>query len=168
MTELTQERVKSVLDYDPETGLFYWKNTVRHSRKGMKAGVSNNKKAIIIGIDGRLMSAHRLAYLWMTGSIPEEIDHIDRNPSNNAWLNLRPANTAENKRNRGIPRNNTSGYKGVFWDQKKWRSAIKVDYQRKYLGSFDTAEEAARAYDAAARLYHGQFAYLNFQEANHD
>ncbi len=97
------------------------------------------------------------------------IDHRDGNGLNNQRHNLRPATTAQNSRNRGRCRNNTSGYKGVTWykPQRKWLASISIDGRRKHLGYFASKLDAALAYDAAAREYHGDFARLNFP-AIHD
>ncbi len=83
---------------------------------------------------------------------------------NNRRDNLRPANSSQNGSNRGKQRDNKSGYKGVCWStkDKRWRATIKLNRKGIYLGNFLTAEEAARAYDAAAREMHGEFACLNF------
>lgn len=92
-----------------------------------------------------------------------EIDHIDRDGLNNRRSNLRTCSRTENMRNRGITKNNTSGYKGVNWNKqnKKWCSRIKVNYKEIYLGNFDSKLEAAAAYNTAARKYFGRFAVLN-------
>jgi len=92
------------------------------------------------------------------------VDHINGNGLDNRRLNLRPATITENVRNQRLRRNSTSGFKGVRWHQtaRKWHARIKVDEARQHLGLFATAEEAARAYDAAARAGFGEFAALNF------
>jgi hypothetical protein len=97
-------------------------------------------------------------------NMSSDIDHEDRNKLNNRRKNLRPATKAENGRNRGPNRNNTSGFKGVWFHKQisRWRATIKVNWKRHNLGTFTTPEDAARAYDDAAKKHFGEFAYLNF------
>lgn len=112
-------------------------------------------------IGGKETGMHR----YILGSdCPASVDHIDGDGLNNRRANLRPATHAENMRNRKMQRNNTSGYRGVSWHSgsKKWRAKIKVDRQVRHLGVFAKAEDAARAYDAAATIWHGEFKRLNF------
>ncbi len=92
-----------------------------------------------------------------------QADHINRDRLDNRRANLRVAKASENGRNRSLYANNSSGYKGVSFDKKagKWEASIKVDYRKKFLGYFDTPEEAATAYDEAARRVHGLFASPN-------
>lgn len=93
-----------------------------------------------------------------------QVDHVDLNGLNNLRSNLRPATIAQNNRNVGLLKNNTSGFKGVSWEtrSKRWKAAIAVDRRKKYLGLFRSPEDAAQAYDAAARTLFGEFARFNF------
>jgi hypothetical protein len=93
----------------------------------------------------------------------EVIDHIDNNPLNNTRANLRLATRTQNNRNRGPAKKSKSGYKGVCWDKScsKWITQIVVDRKVKHLGRYDDPKEGARAYNAAAIKYHGEFAWLN-------
>lgn len=92
------------------------------------------------------------------------VDHINRDRSDNRRSNLRLCSLAENNRNGSIRSNNNSGFKGVSWDKArgKWQAGIGLNGTRKALGRFDSAEDAARAYDAAALANYGEFAALNF------
>lgn len=89
----------------------------------------------------------------------EWVDHIDGNTLNNRRDNLRLCTRSQNMRNQGANRRNTSGYKGVDWnkDRRVWRAHITVDNRKIYLGYFDTAEEAHKAYCEASAKYHGEF-----------
>lgn len=93
------------------------------------------------------------------------VDHRDGNGLNNTRDNIRVCTSSQNQCNRKKPKNNKSGYKGVFWrkETKKWRARIVVNYKRIHLGYFDDIIDAARAYDMAAIKYHGSFAKLNFE-----
>jgi len=95
------------------------------------------------------------------------VDHVNRNGLDNRRSNLRPATAAQNQMNRGIPRNNTTGFKGVYRDRLnrlKWRARIQADGRRIGLGTFATPLEAALAYDAAALHYYAEFARPNFPQ----
>lgn len=173
--DLTAAYVRSILDYYPETGVFTWRErppehfkTVQSSRRrnarfaGKTAGCICDD-TVIIGIDGRLYRAHRLAWLYMTGEWPgEQIDHRDVTQSNNSLGNLREASNSENQRNRCLQRNNTSGLKGVSWHVhvRKWSSRITINKKRIHLGYFDIKHDAAAAYAKAAREHHGEFARI--------
>jgi hypothetical protein len=91
-----------------------------------------------------------------------ECDHINGNSLDNRRENLRICTHMENIRNRPLSKNNTTGYKGVVSRRGRYMVTIRLDYKRIYLGDFDTAEEAACAYDEAAKRYYGVFAKLNF------
>jgi len=115
----------------------------------------------MITVLGTKHLAHRLAWLYMTGSWPNsDIDHEDRDRSNNAWRNLRLATKQQNARNRTITSNNTSGVKGVSWDKEKQRFQARLGCSGKniHVGYFSTLAEAATARHAAATEAYGEFA----------
>ena len=153
---LTQARLKELLDYDPETGAFVWKQKLNRSTVvGSKAGTVNTHGYVRITIDGKKHQAHRLAWLHTYGCWPDkEIDHINRIRTDNRIANLR--DTDKNQWNSGKQVNNTSGYPGVSWHKwsKKWLAQIKVYGKTMRLGLFDTLEAANAAYMAAKEKLH--------------
>lgn len=162
--DLSAEYVRSLLDYDPETGEFRFRiRKGGRAKVGKIAGSFDKKKYHRIKIDGHLYLASRIAWLYVTGEWPKAlIDHEDRDPSNTRFANLREATYTENARNCRTPRRNTSGYKGVSWHKtrKEWRSYIRVEGKLIHLGAFFSAEEASDAYKAAALEHFGDFANL--------
>ncbi len=156
----SQERLKELYHYCPETGIF----TALTDRRRWKAGriVGTLAKGYVqINTDYGIYRAHRLAWIYMTGTHPEEhIDHIDRNPSNNSWSNLRLATDAQNLLNRKANPSSRSGIKGVRRSRHKkpsYIAQIKKDGKSHYLGTFKTIDEAKAAYEAAGRVLHGEF-----------
>jgi hypothetical protein len=136
--------VLELLTYDPQDGTFFWKDGCR---AGKLAGCLNGQGYRYIGIRGKLYLAHRLAWLMMVGIWPaHQIDHIDRNPLNNRWSNLRSATQAQNQVNARLRRDNTSGFKGVTFYRKDKKRPWYARYgQDKLIGRFATAEEANAA-----------------------
>lgn len=162
MSGLTAERLRQVLSYDPSTGLFTWLVTLSNrSPKGKVAGAPDKRHGYVcIRIDGALYFAHRLAFLYVNGEFPpEQVDHIDCNPSNNKFSNLRAASLQENCRNVSVSTANTSGFKGAHWDKQcgKWRASISNKNRTVNLGTFPDPVSAYAAYCKASDKYHGEF-----------
>lgn len=160
MTTITSDRLRSYLSYDPDTGVFYHKASFFKSKNGKPIRPGWRGGYALIRIGGKTYSAHRLAWLYMTGRFPELIDHIDMNPANNKWSNLREATRSQNKANQRKRRDSSSPYKGVYWGrrQKKWGAHISFNNKRHHLGYYVSAEMAHAAYAAAAAKLHGEFA----------
>jgi hypothetical protein len=162
---LTAERLRELLHYDPETGVWTWRKLpIKNQLKpGGRAGTADSGGYVQIRIDGPKYGAARLAWLYMRGCWPEaEIDHKDGNRSNNRWSNLREASHSENQWNMSRRRDNTSGFKGVNWHkgERKWHARIMLHGRHIHLGSFDSAEVAYEAYKAKALELFGEFARL--------
>ena len=152
---ITEENLRSVLRYDPETGAMTWVQCQRKSKAwnaqwaGKPAGCVLNIGYVQIQIDGVRYSAHRLAFLYMTGRFPDRwVDHINGIRSDNRWSNLRPATPGENLQNMKVDKRNKSGWRGVSWakSMNKWQASIQVNRTPKHLGYFETAEDAGEAY----------------------
>lgn len=157
----TSDYLKSILEYNPETGVFKWKVSLAkctHPRD--VAGTIQLRGRRTIGINKRIYLSSRLAWLYMTGNWPPHIvDHRNRDNSDDRWSNLRAATNKQNAQNRNKPFTNTSGFKGISWERKRnrWKAIIEVNYKAIQLGSFSTREEAYAAYCETARTIHGEF-----------
>lgn len=159
---LTADRLKQLLHYDPETGVWTWlKARGRNAPAGARAGRVQETGYRHIKIDGKIYKSGRLAHFYMTGKWPENlVDHEDTDKSNDRWTNLRDATRSQNQGNRPLNRNNKSGLKGVSWAarQKKWKADIRFGGRSRHLGYFISKEVAHEAYVTAARQYFGEFA----------
>lgn len=160
---LTADRLHQLLDYDPTTGVFRWKVDRSWSAvAGALAGVLDHSRGYIkIEIDGVKYAAHRLAWLYVHGAWPLGlIDHANGERNDNRIENLREATRQGNAANSRLYKNNTSGLKGAHWSKKDraWRAQICIHGRTKYLGSFQTREEAHAAYQNAASAEFGDFA----------
>jgi len=163
---LDLQRLRELLEYSPDTGIFSWReNRLSHAGKakvGSPAGTPKEGYISII-VEQRVYRAHRLAWLFMTGAFPAkgtEIDHINRVRSDNRWSNLRLVTRSQNNMNSGMRSDNQSGHKGVTKrrDTGKWHARITVDRRVLLLGNFITFEDAVAARRAAERQYFGEFA----------
>jgi len=157
-------RLKSILSYEPLTGLFRWEKCLSPvTRIGDAAGCKNTKHKngyVAIQIDRMMYKAHRLAWFYMTGKWPKnQIDHINRDRSDNRWSNLREATNGQNKRNGNVYASNRSGIPGVFFSKptNSWHASISVDKKRINIGYFKKIEDAAIARSNAEIKYFGKF-----------
>ena len=155
--ELTAEYLRSILSYDPETGIFTRKvRTSTRVKVGDVAGSADGIGYLRIRLQSRKYKAHRLAWLYTYGEWPkDQIDHINRNRSDNRIANLREVTNKQNGQNRSKPSSNTSGYQGVHWNKQssKWQVKIKHNCKDIHLGYFAYLEEAISTRKAAEKLY---------------
>ena len=156
---LTQSRLKELLHYDPDTGVFTWrKKMARRVKIGDEAGCRHSSGYILIQAAGKLYRAHRLAWLYINGSWPSnQIDHINQNKSDNRIKNLRDVTKSINMRNTKKSKNNSSGITGVSWaaNRNKWVAYITVNNRRYPLGYFDCRYKAASARHLAQEINGG-------------
>lgn len=158
---LSAETVRKFLSYNPETGMFTRRTNTYGAKAGDVAGHVTKRGYIEIDVGGCRCLGHRLAWLYVYGEWPKsQIDHKDRNTSNNAIKNLRPATPSQNAFNTKKRAGTGTPLKGAHWCKRTncWRPSIKVDGRTIYLGRFETAQEAHAAYLGAAIKYRGEFA----------
>ena len=167
---LTQEYLKECLNYNPETGVITWKERPEKHFKtvsafkmwntrycGKSAGSVNGKGYIHMPINGKSFSAHRLAWMYVYGQLPSKhIDHIDENKLNNKISNLRDTSREVNQQNISQPRiNNKTGFRGVYKRKNgKYTASISFDSKNKWIGDFDTPQQAHAAYLEAKKIHH--------------
>lgn len=158
---ITQEELKILLTYNLETGIFTWNVSVKGSNGvGNIAGTKTKKGYIDVCINYKKYGLHRLAFLYVIGNIPRCVDHIDRNKSNNSWLNLRPATYRENGFNyKGI--GTSTGFKNVYQDKRykgNYFVQIVIDGKPKRMGTYKDLEFANIVAIAARKKYCKDFA----------
>jgi hypothetical protein len=151
---LTQDRLKELMHYEPETGSLIWLQT-----RGGRAQQGSEAGAISTGyvrpmVDGQRYLAQRLIWFYMTGEWPSvQVDHEDRDRANNRWKNLRLATKKQNGENRKVHKNSKTGFRGVSWEpaSQRYRSTILNSGARYWLGSHDTIIDAVAARLGAER-----------------
>jgi len=158
----SRAQLQKHLRYDPGTGLFWWRVNQSGRRVESPAGAEEEPLGYRrICVNRKRYMAHRIAWLFMTGKWPVcFIDHIDGNPRNNKWKNLREATFSQNQQNSNGKRNTVAGFKGVLWHVRcqKWQAKIFYNKKQHYLGLHDTPEDAHAAYRKAARQHFGKYA----------
>lgn len=167
---LTAARIRDLLEYCPDTGVFTWKHEKRtgfnnsalmHAAGGIAGTPRKADGRIVIRLEGKTYLGYRLAWAWMTGRWPlEEIDHIDGDSTNDRFVNLREAGRRKNQENirKAQACKKSSSFLGVYANKKgrtkPWRAAITHDGRQKCLGYFMTEAEAHTAYIAEKRILH--------------
>jgi hypothetical protein len=160
MKDIDHSYLLEILHYDPDAGVFQWAKPRPKIRVGQRAGTLHHRGYIYLEIDGKHCAAHRLAWFYVTGERPaKQVDHINRDKSDNRFFNLRLAEHGQNRAN--SRHNNKNGFKGVT--HHKWLKTkpyqAQITFQKKviYLGCYATPEEASAAYKEAAERFHGEF-----------
>jgi len=157
---ITHAGLLSLLDYDADTGHFYWRvQAARRVHLGDRAGRpvgGHGYRSINIG--GIRYPEHHLAWFYVHGAWPADfIDHRNLQRDDNRIANLREATASQNRQNTRVQKNNTSGFKGVTRNGSRWAAEIMVDGARIRLGRFDTPEQASAAYIAAKKRLHTHY-----------
>ena len=152
--KITQFRLREIVSYNAETGVFTWSKSRRRCKVGSKAGCRMSHGYVCIRLDDVLYTAHQLAWFYVHNEWPtHQLDHINGDRADNRIANLRQATNAQNAQNRKR-RDNRSGFSGVRKENKKWLAEIKVNYKPIRLGLFATPEEAHKAYLKAKHDLH--------------
>lgn len=146
---ITQKKLKKILNYNSETGIFTNKTT--RSNRAIKNSIAGNIQKdgyVRIRINRKNYYAHRLAWLFVYGDMPTgHIDHINHNKADNRMINIRESTHQENCKNQSKRSDNTSGVVGVSWNKKRnrWEARIKIDGTNKFLGYFVNFHKAVNA-----------------------
>ncbi len=158
--DVSAEYVRSVLRYDPWSGVMRWRvSPAQVVPKGSIAGTPHKLGYVMISIKRYKYCAHRLAWLYMRGKWPlKEVDHINLDKSDNRWVNLRSSSRHDNCMNAKARRTNKCGFKGVYQRGDRFQAFISIRGKRTNLGIHDTPEEAHAAYITAAHTHFGEFA----------
>jgi hypothetical protein len=157
--KLTHDRLKALVDYNPDTGIFTRLiATSPNTKVGEKVGTRHRTGYEYAMLDYETFATHRLAWFYVYGVMPTyDIDHINGDKTNNRISNLRDVKFKTNMQNEVKARKtNKSGYLGVHWRKErcKWVAQLMVNGKHKRFGSFDTPEQAYKAYLEAKRKYH--------------
>lgn len=155
---ITQERLKELLHYEPETGVFTWRvYRCARARAGDRAGSVNKKMGYrFINVDQGMYLAHRLAFFYMTGQWPsKDVDHLKGDRDDNRWEKLRELSRSGNMQNlQSAHRDSKTGFLGVVPSKGRFAAQIRANGKNRHLGMFDSPEKAHHAYLEAKRLLH--------------
>jgi len=153
---ISVDTLKSRLKYDEDTGIFTFIKSAGSRKKGDIAGSINQNGYVNIKINKKFYKAHRLAWLYVYGEMPDgDVDHLNHIRTDNRISNLRVVDSKTNMRNQKLNSENKSGEAGVYWHkaQKLWHSYITVNYKRIHLGAFVEFHRAVDARKSAEVLY---------------
>lgn len=155
MGEITQAKLQEVFDYDPNTGVIRYKLDTLRNSKGDIASYDHIGGYSSVCINTKSYLAHRIIYMYMTGDMPDFIDHINHNRKDNRWDNLRNVSRLENNTNTSLSKNSTSKLNGVSLHKPtgKYRAYINKDYKQIHLGLYDTIDEAKEVREKANKEY---------------
>ena len=156
---LSHQRLKDQLTYLPSLGLFKWNERKGRCGKGDIAGAVNSNGYRIIQVDGVQYFAHRLAWFYVHGEMPDIIDHVNRDRCDNRLCNLRVADASQNSLNTPINKLNTSGHKGVIWHKQrgKWLVQLRVARKIYSFGLYVDINEAVAVAKKERKRLHGEF-----------
>lgn len=158
---LTVEEVREMFSYDPADGVLRWRlDRSPKARAGAPVGCIHRSGYLVTLIRRKNYQVHRLIWAFVYGCWPpEHVDHVNGVRSDNRLQNIRACSPSENGRNKGRQVNNTTGFKGVSFCSRegRYQTTCRVNGRKKWIGYFDTPEEASIAYEAFAKRHHGEF-----------
>lgn len=157
---MDRNEILSNLIYQPANGIFRWKRrSGGKATRGRLAGSVNSRGYVCIKVNGKNMTAHRIAFYLLHGWLPEEVDHIDGDKLNNSAVNLRASSKSQNQHNSRMRKDNSSGVKGVHWDSKNnlWVATVRCAGVRHGCGTYKSKFDAACAVFSARNRLHGEF-----------
>ena len=155
------DELKEYLSYNPETGHFVWIKDYYINKIGSSPKPTHSEGYLRVQFKGVRIFLHKVAFYWEHGYVPDEVDHRDRDTSNNRIKNLRPATQQQNSCNKSS--RGKSKYRGVYYHTNtgKWCASGRKFGKGYYLGIYKTEIEAAKAYNIWAKEAHGEYANLN-------
>ncbi len=154
---LTQERLKELFDYDPDTGLLTRRININYRAKiGDIITCLDHHGYIQLNIDGKVVKGHRIIWLYVYGELPDSVDHINGIRNDNRICNLRSVSHETNQQNMRTKKiNNKTGFLGVNQHHSgSYEASLSVNGKKKHIGNYSTPEEAHQAYLEAKRIYH--------------
>ena len=161
--------LKSLLSYEPDTGVIRWIAQGKGRIKKKEAGTLLHSGYAGICIGPKRWQSHRIAWALHYGEWPkDQIDHINGIKTDNRICNLREATNAQNGKNLGLSKANTSGHKGVCFDKQtgKWRAIIKVNFKQINIGRYADLQDAINARVAAEQQYFGEWNRTRYENSN--
>jgi hypothetical protein len=155
---ITHQELIQIIKYDIDTGLFTWKKFRGGSaKKNTLAGTIDKEGYRVIKINCKIYKAHRLAWFYTYGVFPtKDLDHINQIKNDNRIINLREVTNSQNHQNRGVNKNNSSGHKGVYWNNfhNKWQTNIGLNGKLQHIGYFLDINDAIKARKIAEQNLH--------------
>lgn len=155
---LTQDELKRVIEYNPDTGEFYWRvKASKNIAVGSLAGSVNAQNYWQIRLYGKVWLGHRLAWVYVFGRWPSQIDHIDRDRRNNRISNLREVSGTDNQLNRGIQANNKTGHRGIHYSDRRREYVLQLSLKgtRVHCSYHKDIEDAVLVRDRVATQIYG-------------
>lgn len=154
---LTQDRVRELFDYSPDTGALIRRISRRgNAKRGDIVGIREGPGYLYVYVDGMKCQLHRIIWLWMVGNFPkEQIDHINHKRDDNRWCNLRETDVRGNSMNKSLIKSNTSGVCGVSFCKRNnnWTARIGHNMKQIHLGNFKDFNDAKLARKTAEKLF---------------